>query len=69
MSPPPARALDRRKALEALTLISVTAAGVAGAAPEVRAYRPGNDEDRARYRETEHVKAFYRTNGYETLKR
>jgi hypothetical protein len=24
---------------------------------------------RSRYRETDHVKAFYRTNGYETLKK
>ena len=29
----------------------------------------GKDETKARYRETDHVKAFYRTNGYETLKK
>ena len=35
--------------------------------PDALAYDPGGDETRARYRETDHVKAFYRTNGYETL--
>jgi hypothetical protein len=30
------------------------------------AYDPGADEERARYRETDDVKAFYRTNGYES---
>ncbi|PIK72131.1 formate dehydrogenase, partial [Methylobacterium frigidaeris] len=30
---------------------------------------PGSAETRSRYRETDHVKAFYRTNGYETLKK
>jgi hypothetical protein len=30
------------------------------------AYSPPGDEARARYRESDHVKAFYRTNGYET---
>jgi hypothetical protein len=38
-------------------------------ATEAQAYDPGNDETRARYRESDHVKAFYRTNGYETLKK
>ncbi|TIX84531.1 MAG: formate dehydrogenase, partial [Mesorhizobium sp.] len=36
---------------------------------EAQAYDPGEEETRARYRETEHVKAFYRVNGYETLKK
>jgi hypothetical protein len=35
----------------------------------VSSYDPGNAETRSRYRETDHVKAFYRTNGYETLKK
>jgi hypothetical protein len=38
-------------------------------AEEARAYDPGRDESKARYRESDHVKAFYRTNGYETLKK
>ncbi len=29
-----------------------------------QAYNPGNDEKKARYRETDHVKAFYATNRY-----
>ena len=39
------------------------------AATEAQAYDPGNAETKARYRESDHVKAFYRTNGYETLKK
>lgn len=35
---------------------------------EAQAYDPGGEEMRARYQETEHVKTFYRVNGYETLK-
>jgi hypothetical protein len=44
------------------------AAAVAGvsATQEAEAYNPGPDETRARYRESDHVQAFYRTNGYET---
>jgi hypothetical protein len=33
------------------------------------AYDPGSQETRARYHESDDVKAFYRTNGYETLKK
>ena len=60
---------DRRSALR---LLGVAAAG-ASVTPIIsdtaNAYDPGPQETRARYRETDHVKAFYRTNGYETLKR
>jgi hypothetical protein len=35
---------------------------------EAQAYDPGEEETGARYQETDHVKAFYRVNGYETLK-
>jgi hypothetical protein len=48
----------------------------AGAAPattltpeEAQAYDPGEEETRSRYQETDHVKAFYRVNGYQTLKK
>ena len=46
----------------------IAAAGVASpfVATEVEAYDPGSEERRARYRITDDVKAFYRTNGYET---
>ena len=39
------------------------------AATDAQAYDPGKEESKTRYRESDHVKAFYRTNGYETLKK
>ena len=65
-------ALDRRNFFRALGGASVTAVAVASpmAATEAEAYDPGGDERRARYQEgAADVKAFYRTNGYETLKK
>ncbi len=66
------KAIDRRNFLRGVGGVS-TAAAVAAAAPvavpEAEAYDPGRDETKARYRESDHVKAFYRTNGYETLKK
>ena len=64
------KAIDRRNFLRALGGAS-TAAAVASpiAATEAAAYDPGSEETKARYRESDHVKAFYRTNGYETLKK
>jgi TAT (twin-arginine translocation) pathway signal sequence len=56
-------AVDRRsffKALGAGAAVAVTPAVVAPAA----AMDPGTDEKRARYRESDHVKAFYRSNRY-----
>ncbi len=65
------KALDRRNFLRAVGGVSTAAVAAASpiAASEAEAYDPGNDETKARYRETDHVKAFYRTNGYETLKK
>lgn len=66
------KAMDRRNFLRNLGGAStVAAAAVASplAATDAQAYNPGSEETRARYRETEHVKAFYKTNGYETLKK
>ena len=64
-------AIDRRRFLR--TVGASTAAVAAAASPiaatKAEAYDPGPDETKAKYRETEHVKAFYRTNGYETLKK
>ena len=62
------RPIDRR------AFVGVIGAGTAAAATPLSvsgalAYDPGSEETRQRYRETEHVKAFYRTNGYETLKK
>ena len=66
------KAIDRRNFLRRLGGVSTAAAAAAAspmAATEANAYDPGADETKARYRESEHVKAFYRTNGYETLKK
>ena len=66
------KAMDRRNFLRSLGgASSVAVAAVASplTASDANAYDPGSDETKARYRESEHVKAFYRTNGYETLKK
>lgn len=71
---------DRRKRNTAISRRNFlgTAAGVSTAAvaaattlgpTDAEAYDPGAEETKARYRETAHVKAFYRVNGYETLKK
>ena len=65
--------LHRRHFLR--TLGGASTAAVAAAASPIAATRGARPTIRARtrrkarYRETEHVKAFYRTNGYETLKK
>jgi hypothetical protein len=64
--------LDRRHFLR--TVGGVSSAAIAAVTTtispdEAQAYDPGQDELASRYRETDHVKAFYRTNGYETLKK
>ena len=66
------RAMGRRTFLGAVGAASSAAVAVAVspiAATEAQAYDPGPNETKARYRESDHVKAFYRTNGYETLKK
>jgi hypothetical protein len=66
------KAMDRRNFLRKIGGAStIAAAAVASplAATGANAYDPGPDENKARYRETDHVKAFYKTNGYETLKK
>jgi hypothetical protein len=64
-------AIDRRKFFR--TVGGASAVAVAAASPiaatDAEAYDPGREEAKARYRESDHVKAFYRTNGYETLKK
>jgi hypothetical protein len=42
---------------------------VALAPGEAQAYDPGEEETRARYQETDHVKAFYRVNRYPASKK
>ena len=63
-------ALSRRNFLRAFGGVSTTAVAAAALAPgEALAYDPGEDEMRSRYQETDHVKAFYRVNGYPTAKK
>jgi hypothetical protein len=67
------KAIDRRSFLRAVGGASTAAVATAAtslAATEAQAYDPGAEETRARYNpESENVKAFYRTNGYETLRK
>jgi hypothetical protein len=64
------KAYDRRNFLRTLVGASTTAlAVVATPTSAAQAYDPGERETASRYRETEHVKAFYRTNGYEGMRR
>jgi hypothetical protein len=63
-------AINRRNFLRAFGGASTAAAATAALTPgEAQAYDPGEQEAGARYRETDHVKAFYRVNGYETLEK
>ncbi|MDB5512855.1 MAG: formate dehydrogenase region target [Enterovirga sp.] len=66
------KGVDRRKffgALGGASGVAVAAAVSPLTATVAQAYDPGSAETKTRYRESEHVKAFYRTNGYETLKK
>ena len=61
------KAMDRRSFLRAVGGASTAAVATAAtslAATEAQAYDPGEEETRARYQETDHVKAFYRVNRY-----
>jgi hypothetical protein len=60
----------RRDFLQAIGGASTAAAAaLAAPMPAAQAYDPGQDETRPRYRESEHIKTFYRTNGYEGVNR
>jgi hypothetical protein len=60
------RSVNRRRFFAALGKASVVMAAAATPAPIAEAYDPGGDERRPRYRESDDVRAFYRTNGYES---
>ncbi|MDB5590234.1 formate dehydrogenase [Enterovirga sp.] len=67
-----AKAMDRRKffgAVGGASSVAVAAAVSPLTATVAQAYDPGAEESKSRYRETEHVKTFYRTNGYETVRK
>lgn len=58
-------AVSRRNFLRSLGGASTTAIAAAALVPaEAQAYEPGEEESRARYQESDHVKAFYRVNRY-----
>jgi hypothetical protein len=66
--------MDRRSFIRTMGSGSAVAAAAATAplvsATDAQAYDPGGEQRRARYRaDSDDVKAFYRTNGYETLKK
>ena len=67
------KAMDRRNFLRAVggaSTVAVTVVASPVGVTEAQAYDPGGDEARARYQpDAADVKAFYRTNGYETLKK
>ena len=59
------RAFDRRGFLKSIGGASVAGVAVAaGAAAPALAAESDTDKKKARYRETDHVKAYYRTNRY-----
>jgi hypothetical protein len=62
-------AMGRRSFLRGVGFAPAAIAATAVLPTEAGAYDPGKEESKARYRESEHVKAFYRTNGYETPKK
>jgi hypothetical protein len=64
-----ASAINRRNFLRAASVAPAAAVATVVLPGEAEAYDPGKEETKARYRETDHVKAYYRTNGYETLKK
>lgn len=60
-----ARAVDRRGFLRSVGGASVAGAAVAvGSAMPAAAAESDADKKKARYQESDHVKAFYRTNRY-----
>ena len=58
--------VSRRGLLRTLAGASTTLVAATLPASVSDAYDPGSDETKTRYRETESVKAFYRSNGYES---
>lgn len=64
------KGMSRRRFMRAAGGASAAAAVAAASIPdEAKAYDPGEEETKARYNpESEHIKAFYRVNGYPPAK-
>jgi hypothetical protein len=71
MQSSPPRDHNRRQFFRSIggTFAAAAVTVVAAPIPPAEAYDPGTEETRARYRESDDVKAFYRTNGYEGVKK
>ncbi len=66
----PARRRFLKSAGSASLVAGAASASLSVSTGPAQAYDPGADERRARYRpDAPDVKAFYRTNGYETVKK
>ena len=68
----PSTGMNRRNFLRTVGGVSTAAVAAVAATSspdEAQAYDPGDEETKTRYQETDHVKAYYRVNGYETLKK
>jgi hypothetical protein len=61
-----ATGIGRRGFFKAVAGVGAVAALGAGGARPVAAQQTGDERTKARYQETEHVQAFYRTNRYYT---
>jgi hypothetical protein len=61
--------MDRRSFLRVAGGASAAAAATTLGSAPAQAYDPGEKETRSRYRETDHVKAFYRVNRYPSGKK
>jgi len=62
----PKAELDRRRFLLGVGAGATAAATVQiSSADPAHAYDPGSDETKSKYQETDHVKTYYRVNGYE----
>jgi hypothetical protein len=57
------------RAVGGASTVGVASAAAALGPSPTRAYEPGDDEAKARYRETDHVKAFYRVSSYPPAKK
>ena len=59
-------AVNRRRFLQSIGVgATAVAASQVGTASPAHAYDPGPEETKAKYRETQHIKTYYRVNSYE----